>query len=875
MKNKLQVRLPDHIKPERYEIFLKPDLKRFVFEGEEKILIYFGRPVKEITLHSKDLEIEKVELQISNSKILISKQILNSKSETVTFKLSKPAPKGKGELKIKFKGILSDKLKGFYRSKYSHKGEEKYIATTQFEATDARAAFPCFDEPHKKAVFDVTFLVPKDLAVISNTVEDSIIYHPDDKSMPAGRSLSMPFEHQSGYKIVKFRQTPKMSTYLLAFIVGDFEHIEGWAVRGGKKKTLVRVFTTPGKKHQAKFALETAIKCLEFYEEYFDIPYPLPVLDLIAIPDFASAAMENWGAITYRETALLVDEEHTSSANKQWVAIVIAHELAHQWFGNLVTMRWWTDLWLNEGFASYMEYLATDKLFPKWHMWRQYVSERFAAALKLDALENTHPIEIEVSHPDEIWEIFDSVSYAKGSAVIRMLADYLGEEIFRNGLRHYLKKHAYGNTDTSDLWKAFEEVSGRPVVKMMRGWTRQAGHPVIYAKQQKNFIELSQQRFYSSELSAHKSKDKSIWTIPVTIKDDSGRIFTELIGKKTAKLQFPQASWLKLNYGERGVYRSGYSPELFARLEQAVKNGELEPSDRLGVARDAFNLAQAGQFSTVSALKLASYYRLETELPVWEEIASGFAAVHNLFRGTDLEDDLKKYFRSVLAAAAKKTGWTPKKGEPHTAPLLRSLLLGQLGAYGDPEVLKKSYALFELARKGGRIPVDLRSVVYAQAAANGGAKEFETLIKMYGSNSHHEEQDRVGRALGNFKDKRILGLAIKFALSPKVRTQDSPGIFIQAARNFYGRDLAWDYLTKNWGEIEPRYNTGGHLLEWFVAGFSSFTDKSDAEKIQKFFKRNPTPALKRSVAQVIERVRSQNSWKKRELKNVRRWLNQL
>src|SRR3989344_3967776 len=291
------------------------------------------------------------------------------------------------------------------------------MATTQFESTDARRAFPCVDEPAAKAVFDVTLMVPDHCTAISNTIPTEVQ------------------EHESGYKIMRFAPTPKMSTYLLAFIVGEFEYVEGKT----KEAVLVRVFTTPGKKKQAHFALEVTIKTLSFFNEYFAIPYPLPVLDLIAIPDFSSGAMENWGAITYREAALLVDPEHSSAHTKQWVALVIAHELAHQWFGNLVTMKWWTHLWLNEGFASYIEYLAVDHLFPSWQIWDRFVVADLAQALKLDALANTHPIEVPVHHPDEISEIFDAVSYSKGASVIRMLAEYIGEKDFRDGLRHYLR----------------------------------------------------------------------------------------------------------------------------------------------------------------------------------------------------------------------------------------------------------------------------------------------------------------------------------------------------------------------------------------------------------------------------------------------------
>src|SRR3990167_296924 len=340
---KENVRLEKFIVPERYDIQLKPDLKNFTFEGVETILLTVSRKTRAITLHSKDLEIETAAVLIGRDKVF-SKISYNEKRETATFNFSKLIPKGKLKLIIVFTGVLNDKMRGFYRSKYNVREKEYYMATTQFEATDARRAFPCFDEPAHKAVFNVSLIIPKGKTAISNTLPVSVL------------------EHEAGYEIVKFSPTPKMSTYLLAFLIGDFEYIESKT----KNNIQVRVFTTPGKKHQAEFALDCAVKTLEFYEKYFGIAYPLPVLYMIAIPDFTSGAMENWGAITYRESALLVDEDHSSLGNKQWVVLVIAHEIAHQWFGNLVTMEWWTNLWLNEGFASYIEYLAVDKLFPKW-----------------------------------------------------------------------------------------------------------------------------------------------------------------------------------------------------------------------------------------------------------------------------------------------------------------------------------------------------------------------------------------------------------------------------------------------------------------------------------------------------------------------------
>ena len=553
------------IVPERYVLKLKPDLEKFTFEGEETISILIKKPIQSITIHSKELEIEVAEIIHDGGKFFASKISYDEKAETVTFHFPSTLGLGNAKLRLVFRGVLNDKLRGFYRSQYFVAGESRHMATTQFESTDARRAFPCFDEPAHKAIFDVTLLVPTHTIAISNTLPVSEV------------------ERDGGLREVTFSPTPKMSTYLLAFIIGEFEHIETRTKEG----TLVRVFTTPGKKHQAEFALTCAAKTLSFYNAYFDIPYPLPVLDLIAIPDFSAGAMENWGAITYRETALLVDPKHSSAASKQYVALVIAHEIAHQWFGNLVTMEWWTHLWLNEGFASYIEYLAVDKLFPKWNIWTQFAYMDLNRALSLDALKHTHPIEVEVHHPDEIAEIFDEVSYSKGASVIRMLADYLGEKDFRDGLRIYLKRHSYANASTIHLWQAFEKVSGKPVAKMMKNWTGKGGYPVVSATLKNGKLVLEQKRFFSNPQSAKEAKDKTLWSVPVSVCGGSGKKIEILLEKRRAALTPPAATWLKLNSGESGFFRTAYSSELLEKFKEPLRQGKLPELDRLGLIRDA------------------------------------------------------------------------------------------------------------------------------------------------------------------------------------------------------------------------------------------------------------------------------------------------
>ncbi|MBI2040219.1 M1 family metallopeptidase [Candidatus Microgenomates bacterium] len=832
----LRHRLPAHVKPERYKIILMPDLEQFSFEGEETIYLTLEKSTEQITLHSVELKIESVEWVHKGRENWAGKISYNPKRETVTFTFPKSLEKGRGELKLKFKGILNDKMRGFYRSKYVLDGVDKHLATTQFEATDARRAFPCFDEPSQKAIFDVTLMISSHTVAISNTVE------------------SVVREHESGLKIVEFEPTPKMSTYLLAFIVGEFENIEGRTKDGA----LIRVFTTPGKKDQARFALDVAIKSLEFYEDYFKIPYPLPVLDLIAIPDFAAGAMENWGAITYRESTILVEPEKSSVANKQWVALVIAHELAHQWFGNLVTMEWWTHLWLNEGFASFIEYLVIDAIFPQWDIWTQFVATEMGTAYSLDALKNTHPIEVKVGHPAEISEIFDKVSYSKGASILRMLHEYLGGEVFQKGLQHYLKKHSYANAKTEDLWVALEEVSGKPVTEVMTNWTSKAGHPLINIKEKgkSKKLQLTQDRFFSSPLSKKQIKDSTIWSIPLngTLMDKKTMIITDR-GEK-------------LNKGETSFVRVDYPHKYFKELEKDVRSGKLPAPDRLGLIRDTFSLVQSGQSPTTLALELAKSYANEEDYTVWAELTNHLSKLDSLLAYESFHNNYKTYNRYIYKKIVAKMGWQKKAGEKHTDALLRGMVLYKLGSFGDEETVNMAKKLWT---GGEYVDPDLRGLVYNLVAENGGKDEWNQLVKMYKDEDNQQEKERIGRALGQFKVKTLLKKTLDFAISKHVRYQNSLQIIAVVWSNPYGRYLAWEFVKAHWKLLKERY-AGGHYFTRVFTPAGDFTKISDAKDIETFIKKNPVPEAKRTIAQVLEQIYSNVEWLKRDREKISKFL---
>jgi puromycin-sensitive aminopeptidase len=842
------VRLPEHVRPERYRIMLKPDLKKFTFEGEETIYLQLEKPTKEIILHAAELKISKAEFIHGKEKITANKIMYHEKDETVLFVFPRTVPKGKAELEISFRGLLNDRMQGFYRSTYMVGKKEYHIATTQFESTDARRAIPCIDEPAVKAIFDVTLMVPKHTTAISNTIPTEIA------------------EHESGYKVVKFAPTPKMSTYLLAFIVGEFDFIEGKTKEG----VLVRVFVTSGKKKQAEFALDVATRVLSFFNQYFDIPYPLPVLDMIAIPDFQVGAMENWGAVTYRETALLIDPDNSAAVARQRVALVVAHELAHQWFGNLVTMEWWTHLWLNEGFASYIEYVALDHLFPEWNMWTQFVFQDLNDALRLDSLKSTHAIEVDVHHPGEISEIFDAVSYSKGASLIRMLAEYLGEKNFRDGLRHYLKKHSYKNASTNDLWQAFEHISKKPVQRMMQNWTRKPGYPIITITEKKGQLTLKQSRFYVNPLVRVAANDATTWVIPISFIDEKGKKQQPmLMEKKSTTISIPgNSTWVKLNPGETNLVRVDYPIHYLHQFSEAIEEKKFSPRDRFGIIRDAFALAESGQLPTTEALTLAESYLDEDDYTVWTILAENIEHLGLLFADDAMYENYSRFAQNMFARITEQMGWERRQGEQHTDSILRSRVLYLYGSYGDEDTVKHAQKLF----MKGNIHPDLRATVYALVAEYGGKAEHSKLLSMYRKATLQEEKNRIGRALALFKDEKLVTKSLEFFISQDVRPQDTPHMLAVVLGNPKGRDLAWKFVKKNWKLFVRWYGKGGVIMANIVRPVCTFTTSKQAADVQEFFKKNKVPGTERAVQQVLERIRSNAAWLTRERHSIADWL---
>ncbi|KAL6344635.1 hypothetical protein AAG906_002541 [Vitis piasezkii] len=636
-----QPRLPKFAVPKRYDIHLEPDLVACKFAGSVQIDLDIVDATNFIVLNAADLSVAHNAVSFKSQ--TSSKVEIVEEDEILVLEFSEVLPLEMGVLAIGFEGTLNDKMKGFYRSTFEHNGEKRNMAVTQFEPADARRCFPCWDEPACKATFKITLDVPSDLIALSNmpVIEEKLNGH---------------------LKTVSYQESPIMSTYLVAVVIGLFDYVEDHTPDGIK----VRVYCQVGKANQGKFALDVAILCLSILTTQIGHD---------CNPDFAAGAMENYGLVTYRETALLYDEKHSAAANKQAVATVVAHELAHQWFGNLVTMEWWTHLWLNEDLQH--GYLA---LIYQWKVWTQFLDES-TEGLRLDGLAESHPIEVEINHAGEIDEIFDAISYRKGASVIRMLQSYLGAECFQRSLASYIKKHACSNAKTEDLWAALEEGSGEPVNRLMNSWTKQKGYPVVSVKINNQKLEFEQTQFLSSG-----SKG---WAM-----DCPNNIMLWGNDKSIAV-----CSWIKLNVDQTGFYRVKYDEKLAAGLRSAIEKNYLSATDRFGILDDSFALCMACQQSLTSLLTLMGAYREELDYTVLSNLISISYKVARIAADAtpELVDYIKEFFISLFQYSAEKLGWEPRPGEGHLdkystpPPDIRkpgkTRILGSLASCPDPNIV--------------------------------------------------------------------------------------------------------------------------------------------------------------------------------------------
>ena len=819
--------LGTNIIPIAYSLALEPDLSTFKYSCNETVEVNVKRKTKSIVLNADELEIKECSV-VSKGKEQKAKVSRIAGKQRVELSLARPVA-GKAAIRVSFTGINNDKLYGFYRSKYSAQGKEGYILTSQFEAANARNAFACFDEPGYKATFEVSVLADKDLECVSN--------------MPVKRT-----EIRQGKKLVTFERTPKMSSYLLYIGMGRYDVSE---THLGNLK--IRMLTTPGNGKYAKLPLEYCRKLVKFYNEYFGIKYPLPKLDLIGVPDFAAGAMENWGAITFRESDLLADKD-SSIGVKQRVAEVVAHELAHQWFGDLVTMQWWDDLWLNESFATFMSYKAMDSVFPEWKMGVDYITDVVATAFVADQLRSTHPISVYVSSPDQIDQIFDEISYEKGGTILGMIEDYAGNETFRKGLNLYLNRHKYSNARKEDLWGAIDLAARRnriDVKGVAKAWIEKPGYPSLTLSRNSDGISISQQRFVISG----EKINGGTWPIPITYICQTKLNGTKLLMKESRYMLDTGAEWLKLNYGQKGLYRVFYPDELIEKLGALLSARKLSAVDSWGVENDFFSRIRAGHDMIDKYLHFVDKYAFEADYPLNSNVLGHLSWIANMLYETKSYEKVTTAMVDYSNDILNRLGWEIRKNESTTETKLRSSAISVSGTAGYEETVDKACRMFADHMKGKiSINPNLRGAIYRIAAINGSDRTYEAIKQRYVSESVPEEKMRLLQTLGTFRDVKILNKAFAFSNSEGVRLQDSFMIPAIASGNPAGRKIIWQWTKANWKTLMKRLPSGTHLLPRYVANMSSLSDLKARAEISSFFSRksNMRGDLKQQLSKTLE-----------------------
>ena len=857
-----RVVLPTNVVPKHYDVSLEPDFDKFTFEGKVTIDLEVAEDSTSISLNTNEIKIHTTAVHADGALVTESPSLsYDADTQTTTVDLgNKKLSKGqKVQLVHTYTGELNDKMAGFYRSK---KKDGSYMAVTQFEATDARRALPCFDEPALKAEFTVTLIADKGLTCLSNM--DVASETTVDSKITAGKRQA-----------VKFNRSPRMSTYLLAFIIGELKSIST-----DKFRLPIKVWMTPEQNEEdGKFSLEVAAKTLAFYEKAFQAPYPLPKMDMVAIPDFAAGAMENWGLITYRVVDLLFDQKTSGASTKERVAEVVQHELAHQWFGNLVTMDFWDGLWLNEGFATWMSWYSCNEFYPEWKVWESFVIDTLQGALGLDGLRSSHPVEVPVHRAEDINQIFDSISYSKGSAVLRMISKYLGEETFIEGVRRYIKKHAWGNTQTGDLWEALSDASGKDVQHVMEVWTKEVGYPVITVSENTSdsSITVKQNRFLRTG-DVKPDEDKVLYPVILGLRTKQG-IDEELMLTEREQTFKPKEGldFFKLNADHSSLFRTNYTPERLTKLGEAAQAGLLTVEDRAGMIADAGVLAASGYGKTSGILSLLESFNTETQFVVWNEILTRISSVRNtwMFEDDAVKDALKSFQLSLCSKKAHELGWTFKEDEDHILSQFKSLMFGSAGLAGDKKILSAAREMFDKFKKGDSAAVhpNLRSSVFAMCVRDGDESDWQALLDRFHSAPTADERNTCLRSLGRAKSEALITKTLNLALGGEVKMQDIYMPIGGLSTTSVGIEMRWKWMQKNWDELVQRLPPSMSMLSSVVSiCVAGFTRQSQLEDVEGFFRKVDKKGFDRSLEQSCDSVRAKSGWLERDGEDVGRWL---
>ncbi|NXI75327.1 AMPN Aminopeptidase, partial [Rhipidura dahli] len=887
-------RLPATLRPESYDVtlqpFLEPDANNmYIFKGNSSVIFTCVEATDLILIHSNKLNYTMqgsfhatLEAEGVGSSPLISRTWLETPTQYLVVQLKSPLQQGQRyRLSSSFTGELADDLAGFYRSEYTDDtGKKQVVATTQMQAADARKAFPCFDEPAMKANFSVTLIHPSDYMALSN--------------MPA-KNTSQQMIDGKAWSVTEFHTTPRMSTYLLAFIVSQF------TCKNSTGEPLIRVCGRPKaiSDGQGDYALNVTGLILSFFEDHYNTPYPLPKSDQVGLPDFNAGAMENWGLVTYRENSLLFDPAYSSIGNKERVLTVIAHELAHQWFGNLVTLRWWNDLWLNEGFASYVEYLGANSAESSWNIKDLMVLNEVHAVMATDALANSHPLsfrEEEINTPAQISEVFDSIAYSKGASVLRMLSDFLSENIFKEGLRSYLHTFAYNNTVYTDLWVHLQEAVKKNNVPLpdnisniMDRWTLQMGFPVVTVDTRTGIINQTHFLLDPTSSVDRPSAFNYTWIIPITWKTDKGygnsTYWLTKVTDTNNQFKLNSPSWLLLNLNVTGYFRVNYNQENWDQLlNQLSTDPKVFPViNRAQIIDDAFNLARAKYINVTVALNTTRFLRNETEYMPWQAALNNLQYFQLMFERSEVFGPMSKYMKKQVEPLFAHYETITNGWKDIPAGLMDQYnevnAIRTACSYGVTKCHNLSANYFDQWQKNDTtnpVPPNLRSAIYCSMVATGGEEAWDFLWKKFQNASVVSEADKLRAALACSPHPWILNRYLEYTLDPtKIRKQDATSTINSIASNVVGQPLAWDFIRSNWRTLFNQYGGGSFSFSRLILSVTQrFSTEFELKQLEQFKKDNEDIGFgsgTRALEQALERTRANINWVKENQATVLEW----
>lgn len=863
-------RLPTNVLPELYDLEFTPNLRDFTFLGVAAIDVKVKEKTDTIVLNAIDLKITDAKLTRINLVAETPRVPTKATAETgtvavdaeheqvrITFKI--PLEKnGLYRLHLDFTGELNDKLRGFYRSHYlDEKGEKKWLATTQMEPTDARRMFPCFDEPEMKAKFKITAHVNEGSIAISNGKASKPVKGYAD-------ALAAPGELR---ETITFEPSPKMSSYLVALIIGHFKPGETKVVDG----IPVTVWALAGKEHLGKYALDAACDILKYQHEYFGIPYPHNKLDLIAIPDFRSGAMENLGAITFREANLLVDEKTGSNSAKRNVFAIIAHEIAHQWFGDLVTMRWWNDIWLNEAFASWMGTKTVQAIHPEWQELTKAILTR-NSSMQVDELQATRAIHSDVSDPKQAAEMFDSITYDKGESILWMLESYVGDQKFQTGIHDYLKAHIFGNATSEDLWEAIGQASSLPVKDLMKSWVFQPGFPILRTTRGGRDLTVSQHRFFGMP---GVEADGLTWQVPSILRelrpfDKNNRTIAKLIAGKNETVELPDGwSRVLVNAGGRGFYRTQYETET---QKEIIDHFEfLSPEERLAFLNDLSALAWKGNLPVQDKLSVILKLTAEKDPIVQEEIMD-FCWHPYVYLDSAEHTDYQKLMRAVVGPVKTKLGWNETPGEQDSIKDLRRSVINLLGTFGqDSDTISESREMYKkyMADRQSISP-DIAAAVLSVVTYNGGELEYNEIVAALKTEKIPELEKRFLTSLTHFGQPELIDKTLNMVLSDAVRSQDGFRVIAGMLAGHRTKHRTWAFVKAHWIEITKKFPP--RSMANLAYACSAFDKPDEEADLKEFFASHELPYAKASVARMLEEVHRRVLYRQRNEQAIRTWV---